>query len=66
MNGDPRAVPAPCGQSWTRGAEAGAHTHPGSPAQLLHVRRFEAIQGPRCPAAPGYRVGVQKICVTPL
>ena len=26
----------------------------------------EAIQGSQCPAAPGYRVGVQKRCVTPL
>lgn len=42
VNGDPRAVPPPCGQSWTRGAEAGAHTYPGSPAQL-HMRRVKAL-----------------------
>ena len=47
VNGDPRAVPAPCGQSCTRGAEAGAHTHPGSPARLLHVRRFKALSALR-------------------
>lgn len=44
MNGAPRAVLAPCGQSCTRGAEAGAHTHtPRLPSTAAACEVIQAL-----------------------